>query len=136
MQADGPAVAQPAADAVPATASVVKMTSTPEGAELYQNGALMGKLPFDLVKPKAGEPAVTYVVKMTGYDDMEIVVSASTPDAFPIELDKAKRHDKKKGSGDEAGAAKPSTQEPAAEEPIKVKVKKKNEHSDLADPWG
>jgi len=115
--------------------SIVKMTSVPEGAELYQGDALMGKLPFDLVKPKVGDAPITYTVKLDGYQDKEIVVSSGTPDAFPVELDKVKHSEKKKTEGSKGGAAATSGTS-SDEEPTKVKVKKKNEHSDLADPWG
>jgi serine/threonine-protein kinase len=122
----------------PVAASVVKITSLPTGADLYLGNALMGKLPFDLLKPKPGDAAVTYTLKLDGYAAKDVVISSSTQDAFEVELDKLK---KSGGGGKKAGddtGGKSGGGEPSGEEPTKIKVKKGggDKHSDLADPWG
>jgi serine/threonine-protein kinase len=128
----------PPPDAPPVAVSVVKLTSTPPGAELFLGDALMGKLPFDLVKPKVGDAPVHYTLKMDGYTPLDVVISSNTPDAFLVELDKAKRSGGGKKSGGDSGGDKSGGGAPAGEEPTKIKVKKGggDSHSDLADPWG
>jgi len=136
-------VAPPVADAPPVpaepTVSVVKITSLPTGAELFLGDALMGKLPFDLAKPKDGDATVTYTLKMDGYTPRDVVISSSTPDAFEVELEKIRRSGSgSKRSGEAGAGGKSGGGEPSGEEPTKIKVKKGggDKHSDLADPWG
>jgi hypothetical protein len=120
------------------TATVVKVTSVPQGAELFLGDALMGTLPFDLAKPKAGDAAVTYILKLAGYTSREVVISSNTPDNFQVELERLKKSGGSKKSGEAGAGGKDASSVPAGEEPTKVKVKKGggDKHSDLADPWG
>jgi len=126
-------------NATAAASSIIKITSLPEGADLYSGDALMGKLPFDLVKPKVGDAPVSYTLKMDGYLTKEVIISSNTPDAFEVELDRVKKSSGSRKSGESgAGHGKGQGTAPAGEEPTKIKVKKGggDKHSDLADPWG
>jgi eukaryotic-like serine/threonine-protein kinase len=121
------------------TVTAVKISSVPEGAELFLGEALMGKLPFDLAKPKSGDAPIKYTLKLEGYAPREVVVSSSTPDTFQVELEKIKKSGGgSKKSGEASGAGKSGATGPAEEAPTKVKVKKGggDKSSDIADPWG
>ncbi len=111
-------------------ASTVKVISVPKGASIYRDKAFMGNLPFDMVKPKLGEAPVACTIKLDGYRDLDIVVSAGTPEVFELTLKKLRRSKKKPGSSESGSSSGDSS------ETIKVKKKKKgSKHSDLADPW-
>ncbi|MCK9461278.1 MAG: protein kinase [Proteobacteria bacterium] len=131
-----PVVAPPVE--TPAVVSIIKVTSVPTGAELFLGNALMGKLPFDLVKPKAGDAPVTYTLKLDGYTPREVVISSGTPEAFEVELERIKKSGGSKKSGESGTSGGKSAGESSGDEPTKVKVKKGggDKHSDLADPWG
>jgi len=117
----------------PVATSSTKVISDPEGASLYKGTALMGQLPFDLVKPKAGDPPVHYTIKLDGYEDLDVMIAANTPDEFKLSLKKIKRSSsssgKKKKSSSGSGGSSGSDGKV-----IKVK-KKKKKLGDLADPW-
>ena len=110
-------------------ASMVKVSSVPDGASIYQDQAFMGNLPFDMAKPKPEEAPVAYTIKLDGYKDLDIIVSSGTPEIFELTLTKLRRSKKKSGSSGSGSSSGDSSQT------IKVKKKKKSKHSDLADPW-
>jgi len=115
--------------------SSVMLSSVPTGATLYKKNAFMGLLPFKLLRPKKGEPNLQYTVKMDGYEELEIVVTESTPAEFKINLKKQKKKARRKKSERQTIIVTPP---PASKEakPPKKKKRKKKSLSDLADPWG
>ena len=116
----------------------IKVISDPVGAALYKGSAFMGKLPFDLVRPREDADPTHYTIKKDGYKDLDIVVTASTPEKFELVLEKIRRGGgKKKSSG--SGSGRSSSGSSSSSEPTKIKVKKsggKKTGGDLADPWG
>jgi serine/threonine-protein kinase len=117
-----------------AKAAPIKVVSVPEGAALYHGDAFMGKLPFDLVRPSDGVAPEHYTIKLDGYEELDVVITAGTPERFELTLEKERRGTGKKKPSGAAGAG-GTTSDP--EEPTQIKVKKKKDsHTDLADPWG
>jgi len=128
-----PAEDKPADEVVP----TVKLSSDPVGAYLYLDNALMGPLPFEVDKPKKGAPPVHYTIKLDGYQDLDVMVAASTPNDFKLSLIKEKKGKKKSGSSGGSGGAAASGDRPSGSgDSVKtIKVEKKKKLGDLADPW-
>jgi serine/threonine-protein kinase len=135
--APAPAPVAPAPAPEAKTAST-KVISDPEGAALYQGKAFMGQLPFDLVKPNPGDAPVHYTIKKDGYEDLDVMIAATTPEEFKITLTKVKKASsggRKKTSGGGGAASGGGSGGSSGDKVIKVK-KKKKKLGDLADPWG
>jgi PEGA domain-containing protein len=64
----------------------VQIASTPTGAEVHNDGALLGRTPFTIDRPKAGEPALDLVLKLSGFKDAPVRVSAYTQEQLTITL--------------------------------------------------
>jgi serine/threonine-protein kinase len=106
---DKPAAAEPA--------PVVKVTlrSTPNNAEIYQGGALIGRTPLALPRPRAGEGPLDVVLKADGYRDLNVRIISLTPEDFPVELE--------------------PTPTPAAEEKKPPKRPPSTPSTEVLDPW-
>jgi serine/threonine-protein kinase len=112
----------------------VKLSSKPEGAQLYFGTAFMGPLPFEVNKPKKGASPVAYTIKLEGYKDLDLMITAATPKKLALTLIKEKKK-KKSGGGGKASAAGGSGGRESGGSVKTIKVKKKKKLGDLADPW-
>ncbi|MDD5305781.1 MAG: serine/threonine-protein kinase [Deltaproteobacteria bacterium] len=128
--APAPAPVAPA----PAAVEHITITSDPPGASLFKSGALMGPLPFAIIKPASGATDV-YTVKLDGYKDMDVVVAETTPQDFKVALER--RPTGGGGKHKEPAASKGALQiSPAADlTTVKVPGKKKRLGGDIVDPF-
>jgi eukaryotic-like serine/threonine-protein kinase len=122
---------QPTAEA----AVRVQIVSAPLGAEVHSDGALLGRTPFDVERPKRGEPALDLMLKLSGYKDTPVRVSPYTQEKLVINLDK------KRASGPSASTPKPA---PPVVKPAEVQPKPADEprprqrsrpSTEVLDPW-
>ncbi|MDB4985066.1 MAG: Serine/threonine protein kinase PrkC, regulator of stationary phase [Myxococcaceae bacterium] len=106
----------------------VHISSSPEGAEVLGDGALLGRTPFEVERPKRGEPALELTLKFAGHKDAAVRISANTQDKLQITLDK------KRGPG--PGVSTPSVPRPPEparqEEPRRPRARPSTE---VLDPW-
>ncbi len=123
--------------------SLVKISSKPVGASLYQNGVLIGQVPVDVPKPASGKPGVQYQLRLGGFDNLDIMITGRTPEEFNVALSKTPELKKEvKASASHSRRRKKSTKKPSEKKSaIKVtpveekKKKKKTVKTDLVDPW-
>ncbi|MFT3922459.1 MAG: serine/threonine-protein kinase [Myxococcales bacterium] len=119
---------------LPPVEEIVQVTiaSTPSGADVFNDGALIGHTPFQLPRPKRGEAALDLSIKLDGYKDLPLRVNAFTTPQLTVELEKERRR-----SGGGGGSAKPSeAPKPAAEEEKKPNKPKPNTPAtEVLDPW-
>jgi serine/threonine-protein kinase len=137
---------EPVAAAEPEPTYVMISSSQP-GAMLYnEKGAMLGPLPFRVVRPHGEDAEAQYAVKLKGYQDAAVAVTPGTPDTFEVALQELAAHAsgggaKAAGGKSTGGAAsKPAGGKPEGgeEEEVEVKVKGKKKsgvQTDLADPW-
>jgi serine/threonine-protein kinase len=104
----------------------VRVTSQPENANIYKNGALIGELPLNLNRPGKSSPDTQYQIRLTGYKSQDIIITQSTPDIFKVALKKPTK-----------SSAKDTKSTSSSSRRKKRKRKKKNRPTggDLADPW-
>jgi eukaryotic-like serine/threonine-protein kinase len=83
-----PAPAGKPAPAAPALASIaVEIASRPADAEVYRNGALVGRTPYRDTYPVSGE-ALVFVIKKSGYEDQVVEIPADRDLAKVVELER------------------------------------------------
>ncbi|MFO8073118.1 MAG: serine/threonine-protein kinase [Polyangia bacterium] len=119
----------------------VVISSDRDGARIYnEKGALLGPLPFRMVRPDGDDPVEHYTVKKKGFEDVSVAVTSTTPEKLELSLEEVEEAKSGKsgrggrGGGRSGGGRK--TKAPASSGPEKVKVpKKKKLTGDLADPW-
>jgi len=144
---EGPVEKRPA-EAEPEPSYVMISASRP-GAVLHnEKGAMLGPLPFRVVRPQREGEEVSYTVKLKGCQDAVVAVMRTTPDDFEIVLHEevpVTAEDPQRVSGgrrtSSGAGGRPSGQETKTSDStagaVEVKVKKKStvKTSDLADPW-
>jgi serine/threonine-protein kinase len=131
-----PAPAEPAPAAAPAEELVqVNLSTTPEGAEVYNDGALVGTAPLQIPRPKRGEPALDLTIKLEGHKERSLKVNAFTQTQLTLELEKEKEKERRRsGGGSSAKPAEPS--KPQAEEEKKPsRPKPASPQTEVLDPW-
>ncbi|HEX5659488.1 MAG TPA: PEGA domain-containing protein, partial [Polyangiales bacterium] len=132
------AATKPEPAPVPAEEAVqVKIVSKPEGAEVYNEGSLLGHSPFELERPKRGEPGLDLTLKLSGYKDQPVRVTAFTQEKLTVELDKKR--------GASASATKPAATPAPAPTPTPAQTKPAEEpqprrqrarpSTEVLDPW-
>jgi eukaryotic-like serine/threonine-protein kinase len=85
-----PAPVAEAAPAAPANPTVdIDVTSTPVGAEVFVDGALLGRTPYRGAIPRAAR--ATLLLRLGGYSDTKVVVSAESPIRKDLALKKKAR---------------------------------------------
>jgi hypothetical protein len=128
-----PAEPSPKPDAVPPPpeppAVQVAISSKPDSVDVYSDGALIGHTPFEVQRPKAGEPAVELTLKADGYKDLPLRITQFSQQKLSVELDKERR---KPGAVAPAPAQTPKPK-PEPEETPKTKPRPSTE---VLDPWG
>jgi len=126
--------AQPTTSApppVPEAPLRVQLTSTPEGAQVHLNGALLGRTPYEIERPKRGEPELALTLKLAGYKDAFVRVSASTQERLALTLEREKRS--APAPRPRATPATPSAPpDKAQEEPKRPRPRPSTE---VIDPW-
>jgi serine/threonine-protein kinase len=80
--AANPAPAAPAPEPVKAPPPEVKVTvaSNPDSAEVYLDGSLIGNTPFPIVKPSADKAALKLELRLNGYENKSVIISARSND--------------------------------------------------------
>ncbi|MDB4977230.1 MAG: Serine/threonine protein kinase PrkC, regulator of stationary phase [Myxococcaceae bacterium] len=66
----------------------VHISSSPEGAEVVGDGALLGRTPFEVDRPKRGEPALELTLKFGGHKDSPVRITSNTQEKLDITLEK------------------------------------------------
>ncbi len=74
------------AEKTPSVDNKVTISSTPPGAKLLQGGVVIGNLPQSVARPPESSPAVVYQLKQDHYQDHELVVTSSGPEALVVTL--------------------------------------------------
>jgi hypothetical protein len=121
---------KPAASDEKPVAPVVLVTITSKpAADVYREGGLLGRTPFQVPRPTHGEPALDLLLKQDGYKDQPVRVSELTQVNLTIDLER-----RRSGSSSTAKPveAKPTT--PAADEEKKPKPKPAPA-TEVLDPW-
>ncbi|HUT78497.1 MAG TPA: hypothetical protein VM285_12465, partial [Polyangia bacterium] len=127
----------------------VSISADQAGAMLYtEKDAMLGPLPFRVVRPHGDDAEAQYLVKLKGYQDAAVAVTPGTPDKFEITLQEVAARasgggGKASGGGKSSGGASSKTasgggKASGEDEAIEVKVKGKKKsgvQTDLADPW-
>ncbi len=124
----------PSAAEAPAAEETVRVqiASTPSGAEVHNDGALLGRTPFEIDRPKRAEQALDLVLKMSGYKDLPVRVSPYTQEKLTVTLERKR--------GGVAPAARPTpppatnkpAEPPKQEEPRRPRTRPSTE---VLDPW-
>ncbi len=131
-----PADAPPA---VPKQNPEITLHSKPEGARIYLKNALMGKTPSPVPRPETAGDAVSYRLSLEGYQDLEVLISAATPESFTPELmpiPAAKDTEPAtKEKVEETHRREKSTKSRKSEQ-RKKKKKDGRLGGDIVDPWG
>jgi tRNA A-37 threonylcarbamoyl transferase component Bud32 len=117
-----PSPAQPVLGAETAL-SVVLLDSTPSGATLVMDGAIVGRTPAQFPRPSSGVRVVE--LRLDGYGRESVKVSAASPDQLNVAL-------KRRGSDRPAPAK--TKKAPAAKSEPKTESKK-TPRSEVVDPW-
>jgi serine/threonine-protein kinase len=113
----------------------VQISSTPVGAEVYKDGSLLGRTPFDIDRPGRGEPGVDLTLKLSGYKDAPVRVTAYTQEKLGIGLDK-----KRGSSSSSAATPKPAApvvapKPPEAPKPEEPRRPRSRPSTEVLDPW-
>jgi predicted Ser/Thr protein kinase len=112
----------------------VAITSEPAGAEVHNDGALLGRTPFEIVRPQKGEPALELTLRLGGYKDAPLRVTPYTQEKLAVTLDK-----KRASSGSTAATPKPTPVPAAKPEPAKPAEEPRRPRSrpstEVLDPW-
>jgi serine/threonine protein kinase len=127
-----PPVQQPAAspeDKPAAPVVMVTISTKPAGAQVFRDGSLLGRTPFQVPRPTRGEPQLDVTLKQDGYRDQPVRVSELTQTELMIELERARR------SGSSPAKPVEAPKAPAAEEEKKPKPKPSAPATEVLDPW-
>jgi serine/threonine-protein kinase len=140
------AIGVPDADAVDASEHVVaededeavarvQIQSTPEGATVLIEGAIVGNTPLELRRPE-GEDSLDVVVRAVGYVNQEVRIMSTSPDVIPVELEEEEEEeDRPRPNMRRRRSMTTQTQmtEPAQMEPQMMTTSQSS--SDVVDPW-
>jgi serine/threonine protein kinase len=122
----GAAVAPtPPVPGMPSPADLLWVESAPEGAEVYQAGALIGNTPLQLARP-TGPVQLSLEVRAPGHRAQEIRLSAMTPPRLRVQLERT-------STGSPSRAPRPANAGNPAPRP---RPRGGGGMGDLTDPWG
>jgi len=117
----------------PAAEPTVQVTikTKPDAVEVYSDGDLIGHSPFELPRPKRGEPPLKLTLKTDGYKELSLSISQYSQQSLSVELVKERR---KTGGSTSTKPAEPPAKQPEEEKkPTKPKPRTSTE---VLDPWG
>jgi serine/threonine-protein kinase len=75
-----PAAPDPAPVKAPPPEVKVTVASNPDSAEVYLDGSLLGNTPCPVVKPSADKPALKLELRLNGYENKSVIISARSND--------------------------------------------------------
>jgi serine/threonine-protein kinase len=114
----------------------VKITSKPEGAEVFNDNALLGHTPFELERPKRGESGLDLTLKLSGYKDQQVRVTAYTQEKLTVELDKKRGSSASPSPAPVATKPVPAPPAPApAAKPEEPRRPRARPSTEVLDPW-
>ena len=122
-----PAASENEKPAAPVT--MVTIRSKP-AADVFRDGALLGRTPFQVPRPTRGEPSLEVMLKQDGYKDQPVRVSELTQIDLMIDLER-----RRSGSSNTAKPVEAKPAAPAAEEEKKPKPKPAAPATEVLDPW-
>ena len=108
----------------------VQLASTPSGAEVHNDGALLGRTPFEIDRPQRGGQALDLMLKLPGYKDLPVRVSPYTQEKLAVTLER-----KRTAAAAPRPAAPPAVKPP---EPVKQEEPKRprsRPSTEVLDPW-
>ena len=100
------AASQTGAPSKPAEAPVIatlNVTSTPDRAEVFADGRLVGSTPYTMTKPEASKP-VKLKLHLAGYEDKQIEISEQSGDVL-VQLEPSAKEPSKEPAKEPAKAA-------------------------------
>jgi len=113
---------------------LVTVATKPVGAEVFNDGALIGRTPFQIPRPKRGENALDLTLKLDGYKDLPLRLNSLSSPQLTVELEKARRTSTSGATSKPAEPAKPA--KPAVDEEKKpAKPKPNAPQTEVLDPW-
>lgn len=128
-KAEGAGAAKPGVESAPAVAEKkIRITTAPEGVEVYLDGALLGNTPYELAKPQ-GDDVVELEFRKAGFKDKRVKISSLTSDRMKVTL--AKAAVKKRSSRSERKTAK----KPASPGPSWPGSGDRPGRTEVLDPW-
>ncbi len=115
--ADAPKTAKP---------KITNYDTTPTGAEVYLDGALLGQTPLDVERPRRGE-RLELTFKLDGYKDETVRLIARTQAKVHVKLEKDRSSSRRRRASRTSAKSQPTTE---------TKTVKRNRRKDeIADPW-
>jgi serine/threonine-protein kinase len=113
----------------------VQISSTPAGAEVHKDGSLLGRTPFDIDRPGRGEPGVDLTLKLSGYKDTPVRVTAYTQEKLAIGLDKKRGSSSSSASTQKPAAPVVAPKPPEAPKPEEPRRPRSRPSTEVLDPW-
>ena len=118
----------------------ILLKSRPAGAAIYQDGRQVGALPREIPRPSTDEKGTVYRLKLDGYQDLDLVVTATMPEEFVAKMmplaAPVVSSDGEKADPKTAPDARPKKREGGVKKKKKKRPKKKRSLSgDIVDPW-
>jgi serine/threonine-protein kinase len=112
----------------------VALTSKPESVDVYSDGALIGRTPLTVPRPKEGEKALEIVLRADGYKDLALRITQFSQEKLAVELDK----DRRRNNNNNAAPNRPEAPAPArpAEPAEDNNRRKPRPPTEVLDPWG
>lgn len=126
----------------PAAPQDITLRSKPSGARIYLKNALLGTTPAAVPRPALEGGSVSYRLALDGYQDLEVLISAATPESFTPELmpsPTAVETTTAEDASSETSAAASKSMKSEKTKNASSRKKKKNEAKlggDIVDPWG
>jgi serine/threonine-protein kinase len=116
------------------TVARVQIQSTPEGATVLIDGAIVGNTPLELRRPE-GDGTLDVVVRAVGYVNQEVRIMSTSPDVIPVELEEEEEEQVRPTMRRRRRSMTMQTQmtEPSEMEPQMMTTS--HTSSDVVDPW-
>ncbi|HEY8432363.1 MAG TPA: serine/threonine-protein kinase [Sandaracinaceae bacterium] len=125
-------VEPPPAPAAPAT---VRLVTDPSGAEVYAaDGTLIGNTPLSMPRPPAGE-SWQVSIRMPGYQERSLTVSALTADEVTIRLERARTTSRTRPTAQPVPVPTPRPLAPPVEAPRTPLRPRPSVNDEIIDPF-
>jgi serine/threonine-protein kinase len=126
------------ADTAPATPVLVRVTTEPDGAEIYTgDGTLIGNAPMDIPRP-TGSDTMALTIRSPGYEERSFPVSRLTGAAVTVRLERERRATGRSSRRQAPVAAPPPTVRPLAGPPPTTGGgggSRRSIDSEIINPW-